>query len=87
MGSTLRTPHACTCISLLIILQNGGLLDKSLEFGNAVWVANGEDIKATYRKESGSVFYTDVEKLTDVEAVNKWVRERTHGKIDKLFGK
>lgn len=71
--------------SLLDEYKNGGLLDKSLEFGNAVWVANGEDIKATYRKESGSVFYTDVEKLTDVEAVNKWVRERTHGKIDKLF--
>ena len=73
-------------VSLLIIWQNGGLLDKSLEFGNAVWVANGEDIKATYRQESGSVFYTDVEKLTDAETVNEWVSNRTNGKINKLFG-
>ena len=71
----------------MIILQNGGLLDKSLEFGNAVWVANEEDIKATYRQTSGSVFYTDVKKLKDAETVNKWVSQRTNGKINKLFGK
>ena len=71
----------------VIILQNGGLLDKSLEFGNAIWVAKEEDIKATYRQESASVFYTDVQKLKDAETVNKWVSERTNGKIKKLFGK
>ena len=72
---------------LFFLLQHGGLLSKSLEFGNAVWATDEEFLKASYTNESASVFYTDVKKLEDADTVNKWVSDKTNGKIKKLFGK
>lgn len=68
-------------------MQHKGSLSNFLEFGNAVWATNKEDLKPTFTNLSQSVYYTDVMKLVDADTVNSWVSSRTNGKIKKLFGK
>lgn len=68
-------------------LQHDGLLSQSLEFGNAVWAPNEEELKPTFTNLSQSVYYTDVRKLEGTDTINDWVNSKTNGKIKKLFGK
>jgi len=70
---------------LLDEYRHKGSLSNFLEFGNAVWATNKEDLKPTFTNLSQSVYYTDVMKLVDADTVNSWVSSRTNGKIKKLF--
>ena len=63
-----------------------------LRLANALWLASGFEALPEYTDTAATYYDSDVESLDfssqdAVETINRWVDEKTEGKIEKLFDK
>ena len=81
-GMTLQEANEASAALLGALTDTGeGAL---VEIANSLWFREDLTFKEEFIKRNEEYYDAQVEKISTPEAINSWVDEKTHGKIDKI---